>query len=39
MLTSCKAEPNAASTVSFVRAPADLIAPLTFEIISSICQP
>src|SRR5215472_13853024 len=35
-VTSCKAEPNAASTVAVVRAAADLIAPLTFENISSI---
>ena len=35
-VTSCKAEPNASWTVSFVRAAADLIAPLTFENISSI---
>src|SRR3954465_14896785 len=35
-VTSCRAETNAASTASVVRAAADLIAPLTFEIISSI---
>src|SRR3954465_7943618 len=35
-VTSCKAEPNAAETVSFVRAAADRSDPLTFENISAI---